>query len=153
MSRSHTNTIVNWRTQRTAFSVIKLLQNDAKERFRDRTFPFNPQLANHTSTFEYKNIKLFSEWRRMRHNYSHPACQCNRGRKSFTHGPFWTDVPVSTTLALSKCEAQQATQKASEKLQFDSLLCHLRPSSVAFGAPSLKSGGDHLHEVSAFCWD
>lgn len=67
--------------------------------------------------------------------------------KSFTHVPSWT---VSTTLALVKCEAQQATHKTSEQIQFDPSVCHLLPSQAALRAPSLKSGGDYLYELSAF---
>lgn len=82
MPPSHTSPVVNLRTQRTVFSVIKLLKNDAKEGFRDWTFPFNPQLAKHTFTVEYKNIRLFSKRRKMWPNCSHPAYQCNRDRIS-----------------------------------------------------------------------
>lgn len=82
VSPSHTSPVMNQRTQRTALSMIKLLQNDTKQRYRDWTLPSNPQLVKHTSTFEHKNIQYFSKRKRMRHNYAHPACQCNKDRGS-----------------------------------------------------------------------
>lgn len=82
MSPSHASPVLNQRKWRTALSVIKLLQNDAKERYRDWTFPSNPQLVKHTFAFEHKNIQFFSKQRRMRLNYSQPACQCNKDRSS-----------------------------------------------------------------------
>lgn len=42
----------------------------------------NPQLLKPTFAFEYKNVQLFSEWRRMQHDYSHPARQHDKDRSS-----------------------------------------------------------------------
>lgn len=113
----------------------------------------NPQLLKPIFTFEYKNVQLFSEWRRMRHDYSHPARQRNKDRSSrkmetashtFLLGQF--QLP----LLLPNVRLNRLQHKTFEKIQFDPSLCHLLPSQAALRAPSLKSGGDYLYELSAF---